>query len=549
MEKIKGRIISSGIGMGLVKALYRTVDVEKNVAKRIDISAAKDIQNELDIFQVATSDVRADYVALSKKDKLAEDIFEALSQLAMDEELIGNVRNSIEDNLYTAEYATYHISRNLMKSLVTIEDEYIRQRAKDIEEVADKIINKILELKGHKESNSISNLALNVDYPHILIVNKLLPEMLVGDKCIDIKGVIVKECADNSHAAIIARIKNIPVITGVNIHELKEKDYVIIDDRENAIIINPDEIIKNYYEQLVKDREKEKKSLEKYKDIELVGKNGKSIKICANASSLDDIQVAKEYGAEGIGLFRTELAFMDRETAPIEEEQFVIYSEAAKKLEGKPLTIRVFDAGLDKSLIFMKATEETFKERGIRLLLSDIDIFKTQLRAIYRSSHYGNISVMFPMISSVDELSKVQEILSEVKMELETKNIPFKEVKVGIMVETPSAVKYSDILTENIDFVSIGTNDLIQYTFSKDRIGENSLNLGDEEYEKLFSMIKITVDNAHKNNCKVSVCGELAGDMNYTDKLLETGVDELSVAPSKILLLRKQISGLKKVNL
>lgn len=555
MEKINGRIISSGIGMGIPKALYGIVDVDKIVSKRINILDGGDIQKELDVFKKAANDVCDYYASLYKNDKSTADIFEALSQLAMDEELTENVRISIEENLHTAEYAVYFVSRNHMKTLETLDDDYIKQRARDIEEIADKIILKVIDIKDNANIDNKKNIALNNDLPHILIVDRLLPEMLINDKCINLKGVVARECAENSHAAIIARIKNIPVITGINIDVLKENDYVIIDDRDSILIIDPDETSRSYYDKLIQDSKNEKKALEKYRDIEVIGRNRKHIKVCANAAALGDIKVAKENGAEGIGLLRTEILFMDRETAPTEEEQFAIFCEAAKMLEGKPLTIRVFDAGMDKPLKFMKVTEESFSERGVRLLLGNVDIFKIQLRAIYRAAVYGNISVMFPMISSVDELSKVQKILRGVKEQLDTDDIPFKDVKVGIMVETPSAVEQSDILTkaqlqsnddytENIDFVSIGTNDLIQYTFSKDRISEHSTKLSAGEYDKLFSMIKMTVDNAHKNNCKVSVCGELAGDLNFTDKFIEAGVDELSVAPSKILLLRKQIISL-----
>ena len=567
MEKINGRIISSGISMGRLIALYITKDVEKIVTKRPSIIETKDIQRELDVFQNASDVIKNYYVSLYKKDEQTNEIFEALAQLVTDEELVGNVQLAIKKNLFTAEYAVYFVSRNLMKTLEVLDDDYIKQRARDIEEIADKIIFKVIEIKDNVNIDNTKNIELNNDFPHILIVDKLLPEMLISDKCVNLKGVVVRECAENSHAAIIARIKNISVMTGINLDELKENDYAIIDDRNNVLIINPDETTKSYYTKLVQNSENEKKALEKYKDIEAIGKNGKHIKVCANASALKDINVAKENGASGIGLFRTELVFMGREAAPTEEEQLDMFSEAAKMLEGKPLTIRVFDAGMDKPLKFMKITDAKaidelpgednllFSDRGIRLLLSNVDIFKTQLRAIYRAAGYGNISVMFPMISSVDELSKVQKILREVKKELEKENIPFKDVKVGIMVETPTAVEYSDILTkaqlqsngdymDKIDFVSIGTNDLIQYTFSRDRISGQSMELSDDEYEKLFSMIKMTVDNAHKNNCKVSVCGELAGDLNFTDKFIDAGVDELSVAPSKILLLRKQIISL-----
>lgn len=546
MEKINGRIISSGIGMGILKTLYRTMDIEKIVTNRANISGAIDVQMEFDIFQKASDIIKNYYISLCKKDEQTTDIFEALSQLATDEELAENVQLAIMERLFTAEYAVYFVSRNLMKTLEVLDDDYIKQRARDVEEVADKIILKIIDIKDNVNIENTNNIALNNDLSHILIVDKLIPEMLINDKQSKLKGVITMECPDNSHAAIIARIKNIPVIAGINVDELKANDYAIIDDRDGTLIINPDEYTRSYYEKWLKDSEEAVKDLTKYKDIAAIAKNGRYIKVCANVSGLDDIKVAIENGADGIGLFRTEIVFMDRECAPTEEEQLLIYSEAAKLMRDKPLVIRAFDGGMDKPLKFMQSidkvnSKEIIDERGISLLLRNKTIFKTQLRAIYRSAVYGNVSVMFPMVSYKEELDKTQEIIKNVKGELELENISYKDIKIGIMIETPSAVELSATLTRDIDFVSIGTNDLIQYTFSKDRTDGTQTYLDDKEYEKLFGMIKTTTDNAHKNNCKVSVCGELAGDLKFTDKFIEACVDELSVSPSKILLLRKQI--------
>jgi phosphotransferase system enzyme I (PtsI) len=546
MEKINGRIISSGIGMGILKTLYRTVDIKNIATKRTNILDSKDVQAELDIFQKAADIIKNYYVSLCKKDEQAAEIFEALSQLATDEELVENVGGYIKEKLYTAEYAVYLSSRNLMKTLEVLDDDYIKQRARDVEEVADKIILKIIDIKDNVNIDNTKNIALNNDLSHILIVDKLIPEMLINDKQSKLKGVITMECPDNSHAAIIARIKNIPVIAGINVDELKANDYAIIDDRDGALIINPDEYTRSYYEKWLKDSEDAVKDLTKYKDIAAIAKNGKHIKVCANVSGLDDIKAAIENGADGIGLFRTEIVFMDRECAPTEEEQLLLYSEAAKLMKDKPLVIRAFDGGMDKPLKFMQSidkvnSKEIIDERGISLLLRNKTIFKTQLRAIYRSAVYGNISVMFPMVSHIEELVKIQEILKDVKEELDTENKLYKNIKIGIMIETPSAVKESDILTKDIDFVSLGTNDLIHYAFEKDRTSGEETTLNDEEYSKILHMIKLTVENAHKNNCKVSICGELAGDLKSTDKIIEAGVDELSVAPSKILLLRKQI--------
>ena len=540
MEKIKGRVISDGIGMGILKDIYKSFSIEKLVEKRLNILAECYIQEEIDIYQKARLEVKNYYISVSKRDEQAVDIFEGLSLLATDEELAESIINSIKENLFTAEYAVYSASRNYMKMLDEVDDEYIRQRSRDIEEVADKIILQIISIKDNINIDNVDKKALNDDMSHILIVDKLLPEMLIGDNADNISGVVTHICADNSHAAIIARTKNIPVLTAINVDTLKDGDYAIIDDKDDILIINPDENIRNYYEGLLKENEDNRSALNKYKNIVAKTKAGKQINIHANVSSIDDIKNAIDNGTNGIGLFRTELFYMDREMPPTEDEQFSIYKEAAVLMKDKPLVIRTFDGGLDKPLKFMEAKDVTL--RGIQLSLRYDEIFKTQLRAIYRAAVYGNIKVMFPMITSENEVARIMELLTEVKAELASDKVPFEDIQVGIMIETPLAVEFCYELTKDIDFVSIGTNDLIYYSFNRDRIKENGTKITDEEYDKLFNMIKDTVDSAHKNNCKVSVCGELASDLNYTDKLLELGVDELSVAPSKILLLRKQIN-------
>ena len=540
MEKIKGRVISDGIGMGILKDIYKSFSIEKLVEKRLNILAECYIQEEIDIYQKARLEVKNYYISVSKRDEQAVDIFEGLSLLATDEELAESIINSIKENLFTAEYAVYSASRNYMKMLDEVDDEYIRQRSRDIEEVADKIILQIISIKDNINIDNVDKKALNDDMSHILIVDKLLPEMLIGDNADNISGVVTHICADNSHAAIIARTKNIPVLTAINVDTLKDGDYAIIDDKDDILIINPDENIRNYYEGLLKENEDNRSALNKYKNIVAKTKAGKQINIHANVSSIDDIKNAIDNGTNGIGLFRTELFYMDREMPPTEDEQFSIYKEAAVLMKNKPLVIRTFDGGLDKPLKFMEAKDVTL--RGIQLSLRYDEIFKTQLRAIYRAAVYGNIKVMFPMIASENEVARIMELLTEVKAELASDKVPFEDIQVGIMIETPLAVEFCYELTKDIDFVSIGTNDLIYYSFNRDRIKENGTKITDEEYDRLFNMIKDTVDSAHKNNCKVSVCGELASDLNYTDKLLELGVDELSVAPSKILLLRKQIN-------
>ena len=557
MKKINGEIISSGITMGTINFYSNYIDIKELIENRNKEINSDDLQGELDTYKEATIHVKNHYLSLCEKTELNsgirndEDIaaiFEGLSLVAIDEELTEAISNHIREKLHTAEYAVYMVSRSFMATLEVLEDDYIRQRARDIEEVANKLISEIVDMKKNNHNDNIKdNLSLNNTLPHILIVDKVLPEMLISNSQAKILGIVAKECGENSHAAIIARTLGIPVLIVDSISDIGEGEYGILDSEKGELIINPTDEIKEAYIKFINTMKEDRDDLKKYKDIKVKCRDGREINIWANVSCIRDIKAAIENGAEGIGLFRSELLYMDREMAPTEEEQFLIYKEAAKLMGDKPLTIRTFDAGMDKELKFIKSSVERnsiIDLRGISLLLQNIDIFKTQLRAIYRAAVYGNMKVMFPMISCLDEVCQIQKILEEVKNELEREGQTFKNIEVGIMIETPSAVALSDVLTSEVDFVSIGTNDLIQYTFACDRETQGFVNLTNKEYEELFKMISNVVDNAHKNSCKVSVCGELAGQLRFAEKLIEAGVDQLSVVPTKILLLRKHIISL-----
>lgn len=557
MKKINGEIISSGITMGTINFYSNYIDIKELIENRNKEINSDDLQGELDTYKEATIHVKNHYLSLCEKTELNsgirndEDIaaiFEGLSLVAIDEELTEAISNHIREKLHTAEYAVYMVSRSFMATLEVLEDDYIRQRARDIEEVANKLISEIVDMKKNNHNDNIKdNLSLNNTLPHILIVDKVLPEMLISNSQAKILGIVAKECGENSHAAIIARTLGIPVLIVDSISDIGEGEYGILDSEKGELIINPTDEIKEAYIKFINTMKEDRDDLKKYKDIKVKCRDGREINIWANVSCIRDIKAAIENGAEGIGLFRSELLYMDREMAPTEEEQFLIYKEAAKLMGDKPLTIRTFDAGMDKELKFIKSSVERnsiIDLRGISLLLQNIDIFKTQLRAIYRAAVYGNMKVMFPMISCLDEVCQIQKILEEVKNELEREGQTFKNIEVGIMIETPSAVALSDVLTSEVDFVSIGTNDLIQYTFACDRETQGFVNLTNKEYEELFKMISNVVDNAHKNSCKVSVCGELAGQLRFAEKLIEADVDQLSVVPTKILLLRKHIISL-----
>ena len=413
MKILNGEIISSGIIMGAIYFNSKaTTDIEKLIENRNKEISSDDLQSELDIYKEATIHVKNHYLSLCKKteqnggvnkDDEIVAIFEGLSLIVVDEELTEAITNDIKEKFHTAEYAVYMVSRNFMATLEVLEDDYIRQRAKDIEEVANKLISEIVDRKKNNYNDNIKdNLSLNNTLPHILIVDKVLPEMLISNGRDEMMGIVAKECGENSHAAIIARTLEIPVLLVDSISDMEEGEYGILDSEKGELIINPTDEIKESYIKLINTIKEDRDELKKYKDIKVKCVDGREINIFANVSCIKDIEAAIENGTEGIGLFRSELLYMDREIAPTEEEQFLVYKEAAKLLGDKPLTIRTFDAGMDKELKFIKSSGErslAIDSRGISLLLQNVDIFKTQLRAIYRAAVYGNIKVMFPMIN------------------------------------------------------------------------------------------------------------------------------------------------------
>lgn len=362
-------------------------------------------------------------------------------------------------------------------------------------------------------------------------------------------GIATNLGGKTSHTAIIARALEIPAVLGLGdiTSKVKEGDLLIIDGENGTVVVNPDEETLKSYEEKMKKNNEEKTELLQYKYTKITNKNGKQIEIAANIGRIEEVDLALKYGADGIGLFRTEFLYMDKKFLPTEDEQFETYKYVLEKMDGKPVIIRTLDVGGDKQIPYLNLEKEQnpfLGLRAIRLCLNRIDLFKTQLRALLRASVYGNLRIMFPMISGLEELKEVKKILKEVEEELSFKGIKYsKEYKLGIMIEVPSAAIISDLLAKEVDFFSIGTNDLIQYTLAVDRMNQNVSHLYQALHPAIIRLIQIVIDNAHNEGIWVGMCGEMASDINIAKKLLEMGLDEFSVSPSNILKLRKTLGG------
>lgn len=361
-------------------------------------------------------------------------------------------------------------------------------------------------------------------------------------------GIVTAQGGINSHMAILAGALGIPTIVSANIQveELRSKEWGILDAGAGELIIEPDDELIMSYEDKVREQLEIKRELDEMKGQRTVTKTGREIMLYANANSLEDVDKAIENDAAGIGLFRSEFLFLNREKMPTEQEQFEIYRQAALKMKDKPVYIRTLDIGSDKKCAYIDFTIEENPAlgcRGIRLCLENPQMFKAQLRALFRASYYGNIGIIYPMVSSLKEIKKIKDIVKVVKAELDEKGLKYGEPKQGIMIETPASVWLSQEFAREVDFFSIGSNNLEQFTQGRDRNDSRLWEMCDEGHIELLRQIQMVVDNAHKAGIWAGICGEIAGDTAFTEQLLETGLDELSVNPGKILETKKMIRG------
>lgn len=534
----KGIAASSGIS--ICKAL-----VLKEVKYHIEKKNIEDVPKEIDSLHAALKLSREELSNVKKitENKMGKDkaeIFEAHLMMLDDPELIGEIEAKIKDEGLNAEFAVKSTVDAFVSIFEQMDNEYMRERAADIKDIGKRLLNNLLGVV-HR---SISDL----EDKCIIVTKDLTPSDTAQMDHEKVLGIVTDIGGSTSHSAIMARSLEIPAVVGLgNISEIvKEGDLLIIDGDEGLVIVNPDVETLSIYGDKHEKNEQAKQELKKLMDTESITIDGRKVELAGNIGTPDNVLGVLKNGGEGIGLFRTEFLYMNKENFPTEEEQFNAYKAVLEGMRGKPVVIRTLDIGGDKKLSYLSIDEEMnpfLGYRAIRLCLDRKDIFKTQLRALLRASVYGNLKIMFPMISGLEELRQAKAITWEVKQELIQEKIEVSEdIELGIMIEIPSAAVISDILAKEVDFFSIGTNDLIQYTVAVDRMNQKISYLYDPFNPAVLRLIKNVIDNAHKEGKWVGMCGEMAGDTRLTPVLLGFGLDEFSMSPSSILKVRKCIT-------
>lgn len=538
---IKGINVSPGVVFGKVLL------VENNEIN-IDKKNIADIEAEVQRFSDAVEKSRQELIMVKEKalKDFGEDkaqIFETYLLVLDDPEFIDSTINKIKDEKVNAEYAFGEIRDSFITILESMDDSYMRERVADIKDVSNRILRYLLGLKYVDLSS--------LDSDVILVAHDLTPsDTAVMDKK-RVLGFLTEIGGKTSHTAIMARSLEIPAVVGVKdiTQTIKNGDFIIFNGENGEVTINPDNDTIEEYKKLKADYEKKKLELQALIGKETKTLDGKHIELVSNIGTPKDLDTLIKNDAEGVGLYRTEFLYMESDNAPTEEEQFESYKTVVEKLNPKPVVIRTLDIGGDKKLPYLKIEEEMnpfLGYRAIRICLDKKDIFKTQLRALLRAGVYGNLKIMFPMISNLQELLNAKAVLEEVKAELDEENVTYsKNIQVGMMIEVPSAAIISDILAKHVDFFSIGTNDLIQYTCAVDRMNEKISHLYSQFNPAVLRLIKLVIDNAHKEGKWVGMCGEAAGDRKMIPILLGLGLDEFSMSSISVLTARKFINSFK----
>jgi len=536
MIELVGKAVFEGVAIGKI---YVYEKKEQSVKRKKVVDTAFEIKRYEDAKEMAINQLKKLHErAVKEVGQAGAQIFEAHQFMIDDGDYIESVENIIQLENVNAEYAVAQTGDNFYEMFSQMEDDYFRERATDIKDITERLIDCLMGVGG-------GDIASNE--PVIVLANDLAPSETVQMDKDKILSFVTVQGSVNSHTSILAKTMNIPAIIGCDIPSIKELDgkIAIVDGYEGKVYVNPDKQTLKAKEKLLSKEIEKKELLEKLKGKDNITLDGKHINIYANIGNTKDLALVLKNDAGGIGLFRSEFIYLGAKDYPTEEEQFAIYKQVAQTMAKKKVIIRTLDIGADKQVDYFNMPKEenpALGLRAIRICLTRPEIFKTQLRAIFRASAYGNIAIMFPMIISVKEVKKIKEIVASVKKELDRDKIAYdKHIELGIMIETPAAVMMAEELAKEVDFFSVGTNDLTQYTLAIDRQNQSLEPFYDSHNPALLKMLKMIVDGAHKSGAWAGICGELGSDITLLKEFLAMGYDELSVSPGMILPLRKAV--------
>ncbi|MEE1409880.1 MAG: phosphoenolpyruvate--protein phosphotransferase [Eubacterium ramulus] len=535
MNVYQGKSVFGGIAIGHLCVYQKG---EQQVTRQ----KIEDVKAEVKRFQVAREAAQAQLGELY--DKAVKEvgeanaaIFEMHQMLLEDEDYQDSVENIIRTQQVNAEYATAVTSDHFSSMFAEMDDDYMKERAADIRDISERVI---ANLNGENKSKVVT------DEPVIILADDLAPSETVQLEKDKVLSFVTVHGSVNSHTAILARTMGIPALVSTEMELTQDLDgkLAVVDGNHGTIYVDPDAETMEKMKTLKKEEEEKKELLQTFKNKESITLDGKRVLTYANIGNVKDLALVLQNGAEGIGLFRSEFLYLESETYPTEEEQFEVYKKVAETMAGKRVIIRTLDIGADKQADYFELAKEenpAMGVRAIRICLTRPEIFKTQLRALFRASAYGNIAIMYPMITSLSEIAQIKEIVEEVKAELDADGVPYGTPEQGIMIETPAAATISDLLAKEVDFFSIGTNDLTQYTLAIDRQNQSLDAFFDAHHIAVLRMIYQTVQNAHKAGIWCGICGELGADSDLTELFLAMGIDELSVSPGRLLTIRRLI--------
>lgn len=534
MKVLEGKSVFSGIAIGKISILRK----EDTSVKRVHV---EDVEAEVVRVDQAREQAEAQLQKLYEKalQEVGESgaaIFEVHQMMLGDQDYLDSIYNIIRTEAVNAEFAVATTGDNFSTIFVSMDDDYMRARAADVKDISERLVR---VLSGKSDGN------LEGDEPVIVVAEDLAPSETVQLDKSKVLAFVTRKGSSNSHTAILARTMNIPALINIEYDDSMNGLTAIVDGKGGRLLVEPDEDTLARYQAMRDEEIRQRAMLKELKGKDTVTKSGKSLHLYANIGSTGDVASVLQNDAEGIGLFRSEFIYLEKEDYPTEDEQFQIYKTVAQNMAGKKVIIRTLDIGADKQIDYFQMEHEenpAMGYRAIRICLDRPEVFKTQLRALFRASAFGNISIMYPMIISVAEVKQIKAIVEEVKHELKAQGVPFREdVEQGIMIETPAAVMISDLLAKEVDFFSIGTNDLTQYTLAIDRQNAKLDNIYDSHHEAVLRMIQMVVENAHKEGIWAGICGELGADTTLTERFVEMGLDELSVSPTFVLPVRKVI--------